>query len=325
MARRSGQLAYYCEFLFEYPFATPPPSLFFTPSVYSRVHRFLIYAPSSRYSVSLITSLVLLIAGIRNLQIPRTFGNIWSLGFGEASEAALISWPGSQRPNIVPNAMLANLPHLTFSLIYFQWNAIITTMAIGREWNDFSLQRSGLRVSDTPQGEQRSRYFLQLPFKFSIPLIGTSIMLHWVLSQCIFIVSIETINRIEETGEISWGLITCGYSPVAIMTVLVISIIIPTSVYLIGRRRLPGPMPVAGSCSLAIAAACHHPDGRGHPDAALDRLKWGVMIDWKTQQGAEEPEQGQESQGLLTPASQYDHCGFSKDYIDEPIEGNQYA
>jgi hypothetical protein len=217
------------------------------------------------------------------MQIPTNFKNIWSLGFGKPSEQTIISWPGSRgdSPSIPANVILANIPHLIFSFIYFQWNAVFTSMLMGKEWNDFSMKRASLRVSDMPQHIQRSQYFLQLPFQFSVPLSAVSILLHWVLSQSIFIVAIELIWQNE---RISWGLITCGYSPMAILTNLLISLTIPLSVYVIGRRRLPGLMPVVGSCSLAIAAACHHPDGGEHPEAALGNLQWGVMRDWKRYQ-----------------------------------------
>lgn len=293
----------------------------------------------SRYSISLVISLILLIWGINAMETATDFKSLWSLGFGQPQEQTLMSWQGSWTPNIAANVALANLPHLTFSVIYFQWNAIFTSMMIGKEWNDFSLQRTSLRVSDQPHGQQRSRYFLQLPYQFSIPLIATSILLHWILSQCIFIVSVEVFERYVDEPKLSWGLITCGYSPIAIMTVLIVSLIIPISVYALGRRRFPGPMPIAGSCSLAIAAACHHPDGGSHPDATLDSLKWGVMAESKKLQQAEDQEAGgQELQGLLRSNSAYDpgsvysdpdstfeHCGFSNAQVDVPQEGNKYA
>ena len=257
------------------------------------------------------------------MRIPSDFATVWSLGFGQPSEYTIIEWPQSFEPNLPANIILANAPQLLFSFIYFQWNAIFTSMLMGKEWNDFSMERAALRVSDRPRHEQRSRHFLQLPLKFSALLISISILLHWVLSQSIFIVSIETISY----ESIAWGLISCGYSSMANLTIMLVGIIIPVSVYTIGRRRLPGLMPIAGSCSLAIAAACHHPDGEGHPDAALNTLRWGVMMDWKrSQHQQEEQEHGeQERCGLLQTPGAYEHCGFSDAVVEDPQEGAIYS
>lgn len=279
-----------------------------------------------RYVIAFFTVLFLFIWSIVALQIPANLRNIWSLGFGQPSEQTVISWAGSRGdyPSIPANVVLANMPHLIFSFIYFQWNAIFTSMLMGKEWNDFSTSRVALRVSDKPQQRQQSRHFLQLPFQFSVPLISASILLHWLISQSIFTVAIELLN---DDNSISWGLITCGYSPIAILTNLFVSLVIPISVYAVGRRQLPGLMPAAGSCSLAIAAACHHPDGGEHPEAALGTLRWGVMRDWKRYQNQqEEQEYGeQESRGLLQTTSGYEHCGLSDMMVEDPQEGVIYS
>lgn len=265
--------------------------------------------------------------------MPRSFDNLWSLGFGQPSEETLILWgnsigSGSVISTIAANVVVANSPHLIFSLIYFQWNAIFTSMLIGKEWNDFSLKSKPLRVSDRPQGKQRSRYFLQLPFKFSIPLIITSMLLHWIISQCIFVVSVEQIMRYVSPQQISWGILTCGYSPIAIMTVLLASLTIPVSVFVLGWRRLPGLMPVAGSCSLAIAAACHNRAAGTYPDVTQDVLKWGVMKDWKREQQSQEELTQEEDDGgdhgLSQTTSGCGHCGFSNAVVDDPQEGVAY-
>lgn len=263
--------------------------------------------------------------------MPKTFPNLWNLGFGEANDQTLFSSGEPYHSNIANSVVLANLPHLIFSLIYFQLNAIFTSMLLSKEWNDFGLRRSSLRVSEEPRGEQRSRYFLQLPYKFSVPLIGAPILFHWLLSQSVFIVSVERRHRAtllqerEDTNTFSWGLITCGYSPMAIITCLIAGLIVPISVIVVGRRRLPGLMPVAGSCSLAIAAACHHPEGGDRPDDALGLLKWGVMRYWEKEQVQQESEQSeQERHNLLHVNHLYGHCGFSIHQTEEPQEGKMY-
>jgi hypothetical protein len=195
-------------------------------------------------------------------------------------------------------------------------------MLAGREWNNFAVNRVSLRVSDKPQGKQRSRYFLQLPFRFSIPLIAASIAFHWLISQSIFVVSVE---ERQENDALSWGVVTCGYSPIAIVVGLIAGITIPVSVVIVGRQRLPGLMPIAGSCSLAIAAACHHPAGSAPLESALGDVKWGVMNGWRKEQGQDESIEGElEGQVLLDPCLVQAHCGFSTDDVEEPQVGCMY-
>lgn len=273
-----------------------------------------------RYLTSLSTCTVLLTWGIREMTIPRTFANIWSLGFGEPTQQTLFNWSsrGGEK-GLAGYAILANLPHLIFSLIYFQWNIAFTAMLMGKEWNQFSVRRASLRVSDKPQGKQRSRYFLQLPYRFSAPLITASILFHWLISQSLFVVAIE---RRKDADVLSWGVVTCGYSPMAIIATLAAGLSIPLSILTVGRRRLRGRMPIAGSCSLAIAAACHNPDGSAHPEAAYGYVKWGVMEDYVKHVEYERREQ--EGQGLLGSFRMLGHCGFSIDEVAEPQLETKY-
>lgn len=279
---------------------------------------------AASYTVAAVTVLALFLWA--TLSMALDFNTLLSLGFGEPNNLTTLRIVGDSR-GIAASAALANLPHLILSFLYFHWNALFTSMAMGNEWNDLSLRRAALRVSDNPHGEQRSRYFLQLPYRFSIPLLAVSMLLHWILSQCVFVVAIETVELGSTPPDFAWGSVACGYSPVAVMTILAVSLVIPVSIFVFGWRRFAGPMPVVGSCSLAIAAACHHPDGKGHPDVALSALKWGVMVDWNRKQSGqgEGEEEEQETRGLLPLNDGYGHCGFSDEFVDEPQEGQVYA
>jgi hypothetical protein len=69
----------------------------------------------------------------------------------------------------------------------------MTVMSLARELPRYGLRQNGLRVSTNPRGAQRSTYFLQLPYRFGIPIIVATSVLHWLLSQSIFLVSTEAI------------------------------------------------------------------------------------------------------------------------------------
>lgn len=89
-------------------------------------------------------------------------------------------------PGYIGALLFANMPQLLLSLCYFSYNAFVTRIQVEKEWNTFSLSYRPLRVS-YPTGEQISSYRLQLPYKYSIPLIGISMLFHWLVSNSIYI------------------------------------------------------------------------------------------------------------------------------------------
>ncbi|RSL62691.1 hypothetical protein CEP53_004706 [Fusarium sp. AF-6] len=255
------------------------------------------------YSIPLSVALFFLIFGIIRLPGSKDLGSLWRLGFGAVTEVTLIRQSSrsiTMSFNMTESVILSNLPHFVFSGLYFQYNALFTGMLAAKEWSDFGRKRKGLRVSSDPRGEQRSRYFLQLPYRWSIPLILMSMLIHWMLSQSIFLVVIDFGDEFATT---------CGYSPIAIFAVIIVAIVMALAVVIAGYQRLPTAIPVVGSCSLGIAAACHGLGGAERPDEALVPLRWGAMTHPEERSGVEEP----------------GHCGFSGDYVDEPYEGGLYS
>lgn len=176
---------------------------------------------------------------------------------------------------VIRNVLVANTPQVILSFVYVQYNGSFTSMMLGAEWNRFASVRKGLRVSASPTGAQRSTYFLQLPYRAAFPLMALSATLHWLCSQSLFLVSI-TIGRFDDSID---ERITCGYSPPAILTTIGAGILMMFVTFLVGRRRYPNIMPVAGSCSLAISAACHPAPGtEGDEDPTLP-VQWGRSED----------------------------------------------
>ncbi|KAL4861550.1 hypothetical protein BDV12DRAFT_64372 [Aspergillus spectabilis] len=201
---------------------------------------------------------------------------VWSSGLAAVDTKTMIdalNWPG----DLISNTLIANIPQLIFSVLYFMVNSILTNMTLAGEWNNFSLQRKGLRVSTRPQGHQRRTYFLSLPYRYGVPLITLSALLHWLMSQSIFLVRILSYTGWQER-DTSYDTMTVGYSPPAIMAVICVGALVPAALIWIGQRRFKSGMPVAGSCSLAIAAACH-PSGKTDGEKLeieYDLLKWGA-------------------------------------------------
>ena len=78
--------------------------------------------------------------------------------------------------------------------------------------------------------------------------------------------------------------------------------ILTAALLVLGFRRLKASMPLAGSCSASISAACHPPTGDA--DAAVLGLTWGVV-------GYGENE--------------ISHCSFTSHNVPAPVVGLLYA
>lgn len=86
--------------------------------------------------------------------------------------------------------VIANLPQLLLSLSYFVYNSLYTRLCTEKEWNAYGTDYRPLRVTQ-PQGQQRSTYRLQLPYRYSVPLIVVSIFLHWLVSNALYVFVLE--------------------------------------------------------------------------------------------------------------------------------------
>ena len=229
-----------------------------------------------------------------------SLSELWNLGFGQASTLFLVSLGTSL--NLTGNIVLANLPQLILSLLYFFYNAIYTCQLVTNEWSQFSRYRKRLRVTIPRQG-QVSTYYLGLPYSYGIPLLLTSVLLHWLFSRSFFFVDITFLDYREYPAHHTiHNIVTqCGYSPIAvIISVIVAGITVVVSV-LNGFRRYETGIPLAATCSAAISAACH-PDLDEEPNAAFEPVQWGVVS---------------QEQGI-------GHCAFSSRDVNLPTTQDVY-
>lgn len=93
---------------------------------------------------------------------------------------------GESADRFVSSVLRANWPQMILSISYFFYNGLFTRLCVEKEWKSYSMKYQSLRVT-SPNGEQRSTYRLQLPYRYSIPLICISITLHWVVSNVLYV------------------------------------------------------------------------------------------------------------------------------------------
>lgn len=235
-----------------------------------------------------------MILGVKNLN-PADFKNAISISLGvvEAQNlvfGARISTLGAS--GVLITALIANAPQAVLSFVYMVYNTIFTLMYVGEDWDMFGaytqttrhkLQIAAkrqthryLRVSN-PRGTQKSTHFLNLPFRYALPLISVSGLLHWFMSQTLYLANISVINRDNEIPNVD-EITTVAYAPAGMVGLFVVAIIMVFVLVANSFRYFGGQMPIVGSNSAAISAACHvQMPERRRRELVLRRIAWGEV------------------------------------------------
>lgn len=250
---------------------------------------------------TLMTAGILLGSGLNNGILPdRSISYQWKLGYGTITSVQLTNLQLPRSGALLITVLIANAPQVLLSFLYLTYNGLYTCMLLADEWSGFARERKALRVTKAEGEFQRSTYRLQLPYKYGIPLVILSGLLHWLVSQSLFLARVTIYDQDGvEDDEISIS--TCGYSNIALMTTILLGSIVVMLGVVNGFRRYPAGMPLVGSCSAAISAACHPP--KADSDAAVLPLMWGAVPTTK--------ETG--------------HCCFTSFEVTPPVREESYA
>ncbi|KAI6763294.1 hypothetical protein HG531_013191 [Fusarium graminearum] len=230
-------------------------------------------------------------------------------------------------------ALLLQPLSLVLSVCYFTYNGLFTRMLSEFAWSKYSTEFRALRVTE-PQGEQKSTYSLQLPYRFSVPIILVSTLLHWIYSNCIYVSH-------SHKYEANWPydvifILGVQFSTKAILIGFYLSLGVTISPALLAYLKLPGTMVIAGGNSTVISAAYHYPLTKLQPiivsrsgrqnDEISDRLMAN-----EEHREFEEVARQKVKRGVLFPGngdeSLVGHLGFgTKDSdISELVEGEYYS
>ena len=222
-----------------------------------RVKRWATTSGTSRRTNILTLCLLIWIVGLIFLLIicveSGSIAAIWSESIGSFNANAIIG--SSAGAPLLTNVLLANMPQLVVSMAYLFYNNIFTCMLLGCEISEFATQRKSLRTT-APRGQQHSTYWLQLPFRYSIPIMASMAVLHWLISRSVFLLEVEIYN---EDGTLDPGrtINAAGYAGQPIILALVLGFVLIVALVAFGRRKLTPGIPAIGNCSKAISAACH--------------------------------------------------------------------
>lgn len=184
------------------------------------------------------------------------------------------------------------------------YNAIYTAQIGAYEWSNYARRKKPLRVT-FPRGNQVSTYWLQLPFRYSVPLSAALALLHYLISQSIFLANIEYYDA-EGNFDTTDYQPALGYSPIAILASILVGSCVVLVLVFNSVRKLDPAMPLMGNNSAVISAACH-PDPK-ESDGELMPFK---AITWGT---TSRPQ----------PGGQHGHCSFSTEDVELPVIGEFY-
>ncbi|KAI1036985.1 hypothetical protein LB505_011409 [Fusarium chuoi] len=239
---------------------------------------------------------------------------------------------------LISLTMVANTPQLILSICYLAYNGLFTRMLAEFEWSKYSVAFRSLRVTE-PRGSQNATYRLQLPYRFSIPLIIISIGLHWVYSNCIYVSNYEAYapgypyNRTVTVG--------LQFSSKAILVGLLTSIGVAITPLFLAFAKLPGVMVIAGANSAVISAACHYPSTKlkslscatskmsmrsNEYDSMSARLIGDEEVEELRDVSRRKIKWGRMSMGKSDESS-VGHLGFGTEELDieKPVEGEYYS
>jgi hypothetical protein len=122
-----------------------------------------------------------------------------------------------------------------------------------------------------------------MPYKLAVPIMMFSCAIHTCISQTLFLVDVEAWGNSVVDGQRTVAYTrrpqddfnTTGFSPLANLSWIALSIFFISFVVLMGTRKLRSGMPVVSTCSAAISAAIH-PSPYEEAGAHLMPIQWGV-------------------------------------------------
>ncbi|KUJ14616.1 uncharacterized protein LY89DRAFT_720111 [Mollisia scopiformis] len=269
----------------------------------------------------------LVVLGAVNFSFPKSISDAWLLGLDTAaSEQTVVNigMTGKGLSGVVSNLLLADLPQALFSLLFLSYNSLFTFMYAADEWHRFAHEKKTLRVS-SPIGDQRSTYWLQMPYKAAFPLVAIAFVFHWLISESLYFSRIAIYDldgKYVPENDIS----TIGYSFKPLVLVLCLGILVVCGFGIIsGFVRFKAGLPLAGGCSAVISAACHGAAQGDCGDDVLRPLKWCVVCGADSlQEAGNKTQHTHWREEFWNSRDLPGHCAFSSAELAMPTPGHFY-
>ncbi|THV74957.1 hypothetical protein D6D28_02178 [Aureobasidium pullulans] len=196
------------------------------------------------------------------------FLNCLFLGFFATATAVLITLQSSTSEHgLFANLFGLGSIHVVISITYLFYNHLFSRMFAAVELSSYSRTQAPLRVTLPRQGARNTYYLAMKPY-YSLLLIVALVLVHFLTTQALNVVALTTYDVM---GQYSHQRITYGISPSSAISALVVGFVMLCALAFALERKLDDGMPVLGTCSMAISAACHVDSGR----ATLGPVNYG--------------------------------------------------
>ncbi|KAL9109202.1 MAG: hypothetical protein Q9227_006127 [Pyrenula ochraceoflavens] len=277
-----------------------------------------------RYWTSMGFCCAYFIAGIVLLtQISSEFEGLLD-AFGTKNTDNQLGRDGQSTKGTIINALISNSFQLALSATYFVYNSLYTAQCGATEWSKFaSPELRTLRLT-YPRGQQRSTYYLQLPWRFAIPLTSALALMHFLISQSIFLVRLQYRDGQGNLMR-DRGILDIGCSASATLTTVCVGAAMILTQLINATRKLENHMPIHGNRSAVISAMCclatkGHPSDEADSGISLKPLMWGV-----TQQPRNVQDPFASNTGYsIDQNNASGHCSFTDQTVPLPELGNAY-
>jgi hypothetical protein len=136
------------------------------------------------------------------IDCSQSLGSIMKANFGTwggfSSSATLASLPADSLGSEFIAFAISNGAQFIYSLLYLLLIYNLTLISMEHEWGNWELKRRRPRCTIVSGRAFEQSYFLQLPSKILLPLMGYASLMHWLLGQAIS--TTETIYTDPQHG-----------------------------------------------------------------------------------------------------------------------------
>lgn len=290
----------------------------------------------TRWWVTIILCTLYLIAGwvLWALSLSQlsgyTFGQSMKLKFGAIDANLVLDLSGDSGGALLVDVIVANSFQVALSTTYFLYNSLYTAQCGALEWVSYIQgKRKSLRVT-WPRDQQRSTYYLQLPYRYGIPLTALLVLMHFLISQSIFLARLQYYDwQGQLIDDASFS--DVGFSPRATFTTCLVGAVMILAQVVHACRPLDNRMPIHGNSSAVMSAMCH-PRPPDEDDSKLRKFSSiraetenisCKQITWGVTKHPIHPA-GMDVTGSDPTRDGAGHCGFSADMVELPEMGNKY-
>ncbi|KAJ5816561.1 hypothetical protein N7447_008794 [Penicillium robsamsonii] len=304
---------------------TPPNSLG-EAITYKRLskRKFWMRAASGwRWAVTLFMCLSCIIVGTCLFEIYTMYGidqftsdvKQWFSSDIDTSSYGFIGLQNNASWTMLSAVVVANTPQLLITISYYCYNGVLTSILAAAEYSSYGVKRKPLRVTWPIKGsQQRSTYWLSVPYQYNAPILVLYMVLHWLVSQSIFYLVLVPYDMHDERNNLS-TVSSLSYSSTPILLSVLVGALMMLILFTLAFRKFDSVIPLASSSSAAISAACHPPKDENLDTAALGLVKWGQTI-------SPAPWAMVRFQGLN---DQEEHCSFTSLDTVSPTTMKLYA